>query len=55
MFAWWSDMVAESVAGDYTPVVKISLRYGFILFISSEVMFFWSVGFGLSLNTLSIR
>jgi cytochrome c oxidase subunit 3 len=40
MFGWWSDVVSESSAGDHTPVVRISLRYGFILFIMSEVMFF---------------
>lgn len=40
MFAWWSEVVAESHAGDHTPVVRIGLRYGFILFIMSEVMFF---------------
>ena len=40
MFAWWSDTIAEEHAGDHTPVVLIGLRYGFILFIMSEVMFF---------------
>ncbi len=40
MFAWWSDVVLESRVGDHTPVVRIGLRYGFILFIMSEVMFF---------------
>ena len=40
MFAWWSDVVAESRQGDHTPVVRLGLRYGFILFIMSEVMFF---------------
>ena len=40
MYAWWSDVVKESVAGDHTPVVKIHHRYGMILFIASEVMFF---------------
>mgnify|MGYP002777141909 CR=1 FL=1 len=40
MFGWWSDVVRESRAGDHTPVVGIGLRYGFILFIISEVMFF---------------
>jgi hypothetical protein len=40
MFAWWADVVKESQAGDHTPVVRIGLRYGFILFIMSEVMFF---------------
>ncbi|MFV0333979.1 MAG: cytochrome c oxidase subunit 3 [Tropicimonas sp.] len=40
MYAWWSDTVAEELEGDHTPVVRIGLRYGFILFIMSEVMFF---------------
>ena len=40
MYAWWSDIVKESHSGDHTPVVSIGLRYGFILFIMSEVMFF---------------
>jgi cytochrome c oxidase subunit 3 len=40
MFAWWSDVVHESRVGDHTPVVAIGLRYGFIMFIMSEVMFF---------------
>ncbi|NSX55984.1 cytochrome c oxidase subunit 3 [Parasulfitobacter algicola] len=40
MFAWWSDVIAESQAGDHTPVVRIGLRYGFIMFIMSEIMFF---------------
>jgi len=40
MFAWWSEMVAESRAGDHTPVVQIGLRMGVIMFIISEVMFF---------------
>ncbi len=41
MAAWWSDVIKESTQGGYhTPVVQISLRYGMILFIASEVMFF---------------
>ncbi|NAZ35604.1 cytochrome c oxidase subunit 3 [Rubellimicrobium sp. CFH 75288] len=40
MYGWWADVVAESRVGDHTPVVRIGLRYGFILFIISEVMFF---------------
>jgi cytochrome c oxidase subunit 3 len=40
MFEWWKDVVVESHSGDHTPVVVIGLRYGFILFIMSEVMFF---------------
>ena len=40
MYSWWSDVIAESRAGDHTPVVYLGLRYGFILFIISEIMFF---------------
>jgi len=40
MFAWWSQMIREANDGDHTPVVRIGLRYGFIMFIMSEVMFF---------------
>ena len=40
MFAWWSEVVRESQVGDHTPVVRLGLRYGFILFIMSEIMFF---------------
>jgi cytochrome c oxidase subunit 3 len=39
-FGWWADVVKESRKGDHTPVVDIGLRYGMILFIASEVMFF---------------
>ncbi|MBS0126666.1 cytochrome c oxidase subunit 3 [Thetidibacter halocola] len=42
MFGWWADVVAESQVGDHTPVVSIGLKYGFILFIMSEVMFFFA-------------
>ena len=40
MIAWWSDVVREAHQGYHTPVVQIGLRYGMILFIASEVMFF---------------
>lgn len=40
MYAWWSDVIVESHQDDHTPVVRIGLRYGFIMFIMSEVMFF---------------
>src|SRR5258708_14648583 len=43
MAGWWRDVVRESVVrGDPTPVVKLGLRYGMILFIASEVMFFFA-------------
>jgi cytochrome c oxidase subunit 3 len=37
---WWGDVIKESRQGDHTPVVDLGLRYGMILFIASEVMFF---------------
>jgi len=40
MYAWWSDVIREGKAGDHTPVVMMHHRYGMILFIASEVMFF---------------
>src|ERR1700716_2290077 len=41
MFAWWRDVVREADReGHHTRVVQISHRYGMILFIASEVMFF---------------
>jgi len=40
MAAWWTDVIKEAEHGDHTRVVQISHRYGMILFIASEVMFF---------------
>jgi len=40
MIGWWGDTIAEEKEGDHTPVVLIGLRYGFVFFIMSEVMFF---------------
>jgi len=40
MYGWWKDVAAESEAGDHTPVVDIGLRYGMIMFIMQEAMFF---------------
>ncbi len=39
-YSWWADVVKEAHSGDHTPVVQLHLRYGMILFIASEVMFF---------------
>jgi len=40
MFSWWSNTIREAHQGYHTPVVQLHLRYGMILFIASEVMFF---------------
>jgi cytochrome c oxidase subunit III len=40
MFGWWRQVIIEAHEGYQTPVVQLHLRYGMILFIASEVMFF---------------
>jgi len=40
MFAWWADTIREAQEGHHTRVVSLHLRYGMIMFIASEVMFF---------------
>jgi cytochrome c oxidase subunit 3 len=41
MIGWWRDVIREGEhRHDHTPVVQLGLRYGMILFIASEVMFF---------------
>ncbi len=41
MFMWWRDVLVESnTPGTHSAVVRLGLRYGMALFISSEVMFF---------------
>ncbi|MEZ5893895.1 MAG: cytochrome c oxidase subunit 3 [Parvularculaceae bacterium] len=41
MVGWWRDIVKESLHGENTSVVvRLGLRYGMLLFIASEVMFF---------------
>ncbi len=47
MFFWWRDVIKEAHSGYHTPVVQLHLRYGMLLFIVSEVMFFvaWFWGY----------
>jgi len=41
MAFWWRDVVKEATfQGHHTPVVQLGMRYGMLLFIASEVMFF---------------
>src|ERR1700756_1179359 len=41
MASWWGDVIREAqYQGHHTRVVQLSHRYGMILFIASEVMFF---------------
>lgn len=40
LFGWWTSVIREGHRGEHTPVVQLHFRYGMILFIASEVMFF---------------
>nr|BAP46346.1 cytochrome c oxidase subunit III [Lepomis macrochirus] len=41
MYQWWRDIIREGTfQGHHTPPVQKGLRYGMILFITSEVFFF---------------
>ena len=43
MYGWWSQVVREANSGvDHTDVVQPGLRMGMVLFIASEVMFFFA-------------
>nr|YP_009114088.1 cytochrome c oxidase subunit 3 [Palmaria palmata]AHB62151.1 cytochrome c oxidase subunit 3 [Palmaria palmata] len=43
MFVWWRDVVRESTyEGHHTGIVQKGLRYGVILFIVSEILFFFA-------------
>ena len=43
MFVWWRDVIREATFNGYhTKTVQLGLRYGMILFIASEVMFFFA-------------
>lgn len=40
-FFWWRDVIREGIADHaHTPKVRLGLRFGMALFITSEVMFF---------------
>ena len=41
MFAWFREIIVEAVyKHTHTPALRLAMRYGMILFIASEVMFF---------------
>ena len=43
MFLWWQDVIKESTfEGNHTMCVQEGMRMGMILFITSEVMFFFA-------------
>nr|QJF58162.1 cytochrome c oxidase subunit 3 [Corallina officinalis]QJF58185.1 cytochrome c oxidase subunit 3 [Corallina officinalis] len=43
MFVWWRDVIRESTfEGHHTGIVQQGLRYGVLLFIVSEILFFFA-------------
>lgn len=43
MYVWWRDIIREATfQGHHTRTVQLGLRYGMILFIVSEIMFFFA-------------
>ena len=51
MVGWWRDIVREgSFEGQHTNEVQVGLRQGMILFIVSEVMFFFAFSIKSSLS-----
>ena len=42
-FLWWRDIVREATfEGAHTNIVQLGMRYGVLLFIVSEIMFFFA-------------
>lgn len=43
IFIWWRDVIREGTfEGQHTSIVQLGLRFGIVLFIISEVMFFFA-------------
>lgn len=42
IFLWWRDVTREGLLGYHTSYTQTGLRYGIILFITSEVIFFFA-------------
>nr|ALS46297.1 cytochrome c oxidase subunit 3 [Glycinde armigera] len=54
MFQWWRDIIRESTfMGHHTSPVAKGLRWGMILFITSEVMFFFAFFWGFFHSSLA--
>ena len=47
MFTWWRDIIREGTyEGQHTNKVQVGLRMGMLLFIVSEIMFFFCIFLG---------
>nr|YP_009987510.1 cytochrome c oxidase subunit III [Bambusiphaga taibaishana]QBZ37970.1 cytochrome c oxidase subunit III [Bambusiphaga taibaishana] len=54
LYQWWRDVKRESsLKGDHTNIVKKMIKMGMIMFITSEVMFFFSFFWGFFHSSLS--
>ena len=48
MYIWWRDIIREGTfEGQHTHVVQLGLRMGMLLFIVSEIMFFFCIFLGI--------
>nr|QAU54078.1 cytochrome c oxidase subunit III [Eoacmaea sp. AORI_YK\ len=54
MFLWWRDVCRESLAGFHTKIVQSGLRLGMVLFIVSEVCFFFAFFWSYFHSSLSV-
>nr|QBZ38074.1 cytochrome c oxidase subunit III [Bambusiphaga luodianensis] len=54
LYQWWRDIKRESsLKGDHTKIVKKMIKMGMIMFILSEIMFFFSFFWGFFHSSLS--
>nr|YP_009987497.1 cytochrome c oxidase subunit III [Bambusiphaga furca]QBZ37957.1 cytochrome c oxidase subunit III [Bambusiphaga furca] len=54
LYQWWRDVKRESsLKGDHTNIVKKMIKMGMIMFILSEIMFFFSFFWGFFHSSLS--
>lgn len=53
LFCWWRDIIREGFHGHHSPLVEKNLRLGMILFIVSEVMFFFAFFWGFFHSSLA--
>jgi len=42
MYVWWRDVINEAEGNQHSKVTQLGLRYGMVMFIASEVMFFFA-------------
>jgi len=54
MIVWWRDVIREATfEGHHTRTVQLGLRYGVLLFITTEVMFFFAFFWAFFTSSLS--